>query len=128
MDSEEEYYLEEISKLKDDVEKEGLGLIVFGEWYNVDTMVKMKFFDDNTRSWWTPVTGVHALLNLWSMCMLVIGNALKYPSPPLPPRMGSLPAHPDAILVALRASSNATNTFMCFMCAQKDIYARYRCL
>ena len=57
VDSEEEYYPEEISKLKDDVEKEGLGLIVFGEWYNVDTMVKMKFFDDNTRSWWTPVTG-----------------------------------------------------------------------
>jgi len=34
-----------------------MGLIVFGEWYNVDTMIKMKFFDDNTRSWWTPVTG-----------------------------------------------------------------------
>jgi len=57
VDSEEEYYPEEISKLKDDVEKEGMGLIVFGEWYNVDTMIKMKFFDDNTRSWWTPVTG-----------------------------------------------------------------------
>ena len=60
VDSEEEYYPEEISKLKDDVEKEGLGLIVFGEWYNVDTMVKMKFFDDNTRSWWTPVTGTNS--------------------------------------------------------------------
>jgi len=57
VDSEEEYYPDEISKLKDDVEKEGMGLIVFGEWYNVDTMIKMKFFDDNTRSWWTPVTG-----------------------------------------------------------------------
>lgn len=59
VDSEEEYYPEEISKLKSDVEKEGLGLIVFGEWYNVDTMIKMKFFDDNTRSWWTPVTGMY---------------------------------------------------------------------
>ena len=58
MDSEEEFYAEEISKLKTDVEQEGLGLIVFGEWYNVDTMIKMKFFDDNTRSWWTPVTGL----------------------------------------------------------------------
>lgn len=57
VDSEEEFYAEEISKLKADVEQEGLGLIVFGEWYNVDTMIKMKFFDDNTRSWWTPVTG-----------------------------------------------------------------------
>ncbi|KAH7572573.1 hypothetical protein JRO89_XS04G0276300 [Xanthoceras sorbifolium] len=31
--------------------------MIFAEWYNVDTMVKMRFFDDNTRSWWTPVTG-----------------------------------------------------------------------
>ena len=57
VDSEEEFYAEEISKLQRDVEREGLGLIVFAEWYNVDTMIKMKFFDDNTRSWWTPVTG-----------------------------------------------------------------------
>ena len=62
VDSEEEYYPEEINKLKDDVEKEGMGLIVFGEWYNVDTMIKMKFFDDNTRSWWTPVTGASFIL------------------------------------------------------------------
>ena len=56
VDLEEEYYPEEIAKLEQDV-KEGLGLIVFADWYNVDTMVKMRFFDDNTRSWWTPVTG-----------------------------------------------------------------------
>ena len=56
VDLEEEYYPEEITKLEQDV-RDGLGLIVFGEWFNVDTMVKMKFFDDNTRSWWTPVTG-----------------------------------------------------------------------
>ena len=61
VDMEEEYYPEEIAKLEQDV-KDGLGLIVFAEWYNVDTMVKMKFFDDNTRSWWTPVTGDHRLL------------------------------------------------------------------
>ena len=60
VDLEEEYYPEEIAKLEQDV-REGLGLIVFGEWYNVDTMVKMRFFDDNTRSWWTPVTGGSAL-------------------------------------------------------------------
>lgn len=69
VDSEEEYYPEEISKLRNDVEKEGLGLIVFGEWYNIDTMIKMKFFDDNTRSWWTPVTGMHTL---WALCKVVI--------------------------------------------------------
>ena len=57
VDSEEEFYPEEVSKLHQDVVEEGLGLLIFAEWYNVDTMVKMKFFDDNTRSWWTPVTG-----------------------------------------------------------------------
>jgi membrane-bound transcription factor site-1 protease len=57
VDLEDEYYDEEIEKLKEDVETGGLGLIVFADWYHVDTMVKMKFFDDNTRSWWTPATG-----------------------------------------------------------------------
>ena len=57
VDPEEENYPEEITKLADDVAVKGMGLIVVGEWYNVDTMVKMRFFDDNTRSWWTPATG-----------------------------------------------------------------------
>ncbi|PPR80813.1 hypothetical protein GOBAR_AA39903 [Gossypium barbadense] len=56
VDLEDEYFQEEIEKLRDDVINTGLGLAVFAEWYNVDTMVKMRFFDDNTRSWWTPVT------------------------------------------------------------------------
>lgn len=57
VDLEDEYFQEEIEKLRDDVISTGLGLAVFAEWYNMDTMVKMRFFDDNTRSWWTPVTG-----------------------------------------------------------------------
>ncbi|XP_010254111.1 PREDICTED: subtilisin-like protease SBT6.1 [Nelumbo nucifera] len=57
VDLEDEYFEEEVEKLRDDVINNGLGLAVFAEWYNVDTMVKMRFFDDNTRSWWTPVTG-----------------------------------------------------------------------
>ncbi|XP_042382755.1 subtilisin-like protease SBT6.1 isoform X3 [Zingiber officinale] len=57
VDLEDEYYKDEIEKLRDDVLNEGLGIAVFAEWYNVDSMVKMRFFDDNTRSWWTPVTG-----------------------------------------------------------------------
>ncbi|XP_022729283.1 subtilisin-like protease SBT6.1 isoform X2 [Durio zibethinus] len=57
VDLEDEYFQEEIEKLRSDVINTGLGLAVFAEWYNVDTMVKMRFFDDNTRSWWTPVTG-----------------------------------------------------------------------
>ncbi|XP_024964331.1 subtilisin-like protease SBT6.1 isoform X1 [Cynara cardunculus var. scolymus] len=57
VDLEDEYFEEEIQKLRDDVVNNGLSLVVFADWYNVDTMVKMRFFDDNTRSWWTPVTG-----------------------------------------------------------------------
>ncbi|PIA64998.1 hypothetical protein AQUCO_00100457v1, partial [Aquilegia coerulea] len=57
VDLEDEYHEEEIEKLRYDVINTGLGLAVFGEWYNVDTMVKMRFYDDNTRSWWTPITG-----------------------------------------------------------------------
>ena len=62
VDPEEEFYEEEIAKLHRDVEQHGLGLIMFADWYNVDTMVKMRFFDDNTRSWWTPVTGNASLI------------------------------------------------------------------
>ena len=57
VDLEDEYFPEEMEKLRDDVLKLGLGLVVFSDWYNIDSMVKMRFFDDNTRSWWTPVTG-----------------------------------------------------------------------
>uniref|UniRef100_J3MBK0 Uncharacterized protein n=1 Tax=Oryza brachyantha TaxID=4533 RepID=J3MBK0_ORYBR len=57
VDLEDEYFNEEIQKLKDDVVQKGLGVAVFAEWYHVDTMVKMTFFDENTRSWWTPITG-----------------------------------------------------------------------
>ncbi|KAJ9548716.1 hypothetical protein OSB04_021259 [Centaurea solstitialis] len=57
VDLEDEYFEEEIRKLMDDVAISGLGLVVFADWYNVNRMAKMRFFDDNTRSWWTPVTG-----------------------------------------------------------------------
>ncbi|CAN4121599.1 unnamed protein product [Withania somnifera] len=56
-DLEDEYFPEEIKKLRDDAINSGLSVVVFADWYNVDTMVKMRFFDDNTRSWWTPVIG-----------------------------------------------------------------------
>ena len=57
VDAEEEFSKEERKKLSNDVRTLGLGLIVFGEWYNVKTMHTMRFFDDNTHEWWTPVTG-----------------------------------------------------------------------
>eukprot|EP00898_Chlorokybus_atmophyticus_P007485 jgi/Chlat1/7738/Chrsp66S07212 len=57
VDLEDEYHPDEIVKLQVDVVVHGLSVMVFADWYNVDTMVKMRFFDDNTRSWWTPATG-----------------------------------------------------------------------
>ncbi len=54
--------LQEVAKVARDVKELGLNVLVFAEWYHVDSMMQMKFFDDNTRSWWTPVTG--ALWNL----------------------------------------------------------------
>lgn len=79
VDLEEEYFEEEINKLKEDVLNTGLGLVVFAEWYNVETMVKMKFFDDNTRSWWTPVTGganVPALNDLLAPFGIAFGDKI----------------------------------------------------
>lgn len=79
VDLEDEYFVEEIEKLRDDVVKRGLGLAVFADWYNVDTMMKMRFFDDNTRSWWTPVTGganIPAINELLSPFGIAFGNKI----------------------------------------------------
>lgn len=40
-----------------DIKEEGLSIAVFADWYNIDVMKKINFFDDNTRQWWTPATG-----------------------------------------------------------------------
>eukprot|EP00854_Cymbomonas_tetramitiformis_P002702 gene2702-3476_t len=79
VDSEEEFHMEEVEKLHRDIEQEGLGLIVFADWYNVESMVKMRFFDDNTRSWWTPATGgsnVPALNDLLSKFGIAFGDSV----------------------------------------------------
>lgn len=57
VDSEEEFFPEEISKLKLDVEERGLSLVVFADWYNSEVMKKIRFYDENTRQWWMPDTG-----------------------------------------------------------------------
>lgn len=48
VDSEEEYFPEEITKLRRDIDN-GLSLIVFSDWYNTSVMRKVKFYDENTR-------------------------------------------------------------------------------
>ena len=57
VDPEEEWHEAEVAKIAADVRDAGLGLLVVGEWFNTGTMASLRFFDDNTRSWWTPVTG-----------------------------------------------------------------------
>ncbi|CAN6190773.1 unnamed protein product [Urochloa humidicola] len=79
VDLEDEYFDQEIQKLRDDVVHKGLGIAVFAEWYHVGTMVKMTFFDENTRSWWTPITGganVPALNELLAPFGIALGDKI----------------------------------------------------
>nr|XP_023028172.1 membrane-bound transcription factor site-1 protease [Leptinotarsa decemlineata] len=72
VDPEEEFFPEEIMKLKRDVDA-GLSIIVFADWYNVTVMKKVKFYDENTRQWWMPDTGgsnvpaINDLLGSWNI-------------------------------------------------------------
>lgn len=78
VDAEEEYFTEEIAKLKRDVDN-GLSVVVFAEWYNVSVMKKVKFFDENTRQWWIPVTGganVPALNELLASWGIAFGDTV----------------------------------------------------
>ncbi len=56
-DAEEEFHPSEVTKLYEDVISKGLSLIVFAEWFNASVIKEAKFYDENTRKWWTPVTG-----------------------------------------------------------------------
>ena len=57
VDSEEEYYKEEIVKLKNDVYTHGLSVVVFADWYDLEIVKKVSFFDENTRDYWEASTG-----------------------------------------------------------------------
>jgi len=57
VDLEEEFFAEEIAKLQADIFKNKLSVIVVAEWFDVSVMEKVRFFDENTRQWLTPLTG-----------------------------------------------------------------------
>ncbi|XP_016959468.1 membrane-bound transcription factor site-1 protease [Drosophila biarmipes] len=57
VDPEKEFGDDEINALKENVYNKGLNVVIFGDWYNTTVMKKIKFFDENTRQWWTPDTG-----------------------------------------------------------------------
>lgn len=76
VDPEEEYFPEEILKLKRDIDA-GLSVIIFADWYNVTVMKKVKFYDENTRQWWMPDTGganVPALNDLLASWNIQLGD------------------------------------------------------
>ncbi|KAI8470645.1 MAG: hypothetical protein J3K34DRAFT_509177 [Monoraphidium minutum] len=79
VDSEEEWYPGEVAAVEAAVKEGGLQLIVFAEWYHAESLAVMKFFDDNTRSWWTPATGganVPALNELLAPHGVALGDAI----------------------------------------------------
>lgn len=57
VDPEEEFFNDEIQKLKSDVLDHNLSVIIFADWYNASVIQKIKFYDENTRQWWMPDTG-----------------------------------------------------------------------
>lgn len=78
-DPENEYAAAEVDKLAADVRERGLGLVVFADWFNDGVAASLRFFDDNTRSWWTPPTGganVPALNDLLAPLGAALGDAV----------------------------------------------------
>jgi membrane-bound transcription factor site-1 protease len=56
VDSEDYFGPDEIERVKTLVQDIGLGLVVASDWYNTGVMKSFRFEDDNTRSWWMPVS------------------------------------------------------------------------
>lgn len=54
-DSEDFFSRNDTDLLEDLVKIHGVALIVAAEWYSLDAMRSIRFEDDNTRSWWSPI-------------------------------------------------------------------------
>jgi membrane-bound transcription factor site-1 protease len=79
VDPEEEFFPEEIKKIYTDVTVDGLSLVVISDWYHHDLLLKLRFFDENTRQWWIPATGganVPALNDLLQSFGISFGTAV----------------------------------------------------
>lgn len=77
IDSEEEYFADEVAKLEEDVKRLGLSVVVFADWYDLDIVREVSFFDENTRDWWDASTGganVPALNDLLSPFGIAFGG------------------------------------------------------
>jgi membrane-bound transcription factor site-1 protease len=88
VDPEEEWFKEEVDKLYVDVTEKGLHLLVLADWYDLKKMEQLRFFDDNTRSFWTPITGgcnVPALNDLLGKFGIELGGDMAYLDREAPP-------------------------------------------
>ena len=72
-DTEAPFTAAERAKLAHDVTWGGLGVVVFAEWYSAAVLRQLRFYDENTHSTWTPLTGganlpaLNALLAPWGI-------------------------------------------------------------
>jgi subtilisin family serine protease len=57
VDPEDEWTPGERSKLVSDVHGGGMSLVVFAEWYDEGMVSRSGYFDESSRSWWSPTTG-----------------------------------------------------------------------
>eukprot|EP00045_Choanoeca_perplexa_P013597 m.154778 g.154778 ORF g.154778 m.154778 type:complete len:1049 (-) comp16396_c0_seq2:58-3204(-) len=76
-DPEEELFEAELKHLELAVKDQGLSLLVLADWYSSPMMSEVKFYDENTRSWWFPETGgsnLPALNELLSRFQIRLSN------------------------------------------------------
>eukprot|EP00727_Mastigamoeba_balamuthi_P011433 m51a1_g6912 hypothetical protein (1031) ;mRNA; f:122270-127584 len=75
VDPEDEFSPLEIEKIRQDVNEGGLSVVVLADWYDLEAMDKLRFYDDNTKMWWSPVTGgcnipaLNDLLQVWGIAL-----------------------------------------------------------
>lgn len=80
VDPEEEFFDEEMEKVRADVLEKDLSVIVFADWYNTSVMRKIQFYDENTRQWWMPDTGganIPALNELLGSFGILLGDQVS---------------------------------------------------
>lgn len=80
VDPEEEFFDDEMEKLRRDVLHSNLSVIVFADWYNTSVMRKIQFYDENTRQWWMPDTGganIPALNELFGSFGIAFGDQVN---------------------------------------------------
>ena len=75
VDPEDDYFPDEIEKLRNDVNIKRMNLIVFADWYNGPLIKHIKFFDENTKQWVVPQGGgsnipaLNKLLSYWDILL-----------------------------------------------------------